>query len=137
MNYTKYREKTSFTNEEKSILWSELGLEYIDLDISRAYFNDSLYVFAEGPDSVDTAVEYLKQFEGNENVHKDNHSDKRVFPDSDEYEVIRIYDIKYNVDIQNVECFYVNENGKDYLVFYRSEVTKNNKDYNLYKIFDF
>lgn len=135
--YTKYREKTSFTPEETYVLWSELGLDHIDQDISKAYFNDSLYVYAEGPDSVDAAVEYLKQFEGNENVHKDNYSEKRVFPDSHEHEVIRIYDIKYNMDIQNIECYYVNENGNNYLVFYKPEVKKNNKEYDLYEMFDF
>ena len=57
-------EKTTFTAQETNILWSELGLEYIDLDISKAYFNrnNRLYVVSEGFDSIESEIEYLKQF---------------------------------------------------------------------------
>ena len=65
-------EKTTFTAQETNILWSELGLQYIDLDISKAYFNrnNRLYVVSEGFDSIEAEIEYLKQFEGNEKVEE-------------------------------------------------------------------
>ena len=67
---TKLHEKTSFTDQETKILWSELGLDYIDLDISKAYYNiysHRLFVVSEGFDNIDAEIEYLKQF--NEDVH--------------------------------------------------------------------
>ena len=130
----KFREKTTFTAQETKILWSELGLEYIDLDISKASFNQSLYVTSEGFDSIDAEIKYLKQFKGNENVHKaatldTNHKGN---------DVNGIFDIKYNTDIdfrnEWIECITYEENGKYYLEFYKSDAGRN-KDYNLYEMF--
>ena len=132
----KHREKTTFTAQETKILWSELGLEYIDLDISKASFNDSLYVTSEGFDSIDAEIEYLKQFKGNENVHKADTLDT----DHKGNDVHGIFDIKYNtnIDFRNeyILCTTYEENGKYYLEFYKKDAGRD-KDYNLYEMFGF
>ncbi|MBO4865821.1 MAG: hypothetical protein J5582_04550 [Ruminococcus sp.] len=122
---TKLHEKTSFTDQETKILWSELGLDYIDLDISKAYYNiysHRLFVVSEGFDNIDAEIEYLKQFKGNENVHigdavKNEKDDKRN-------NIQEILGIRYNTDIDNENkstvCITYEENGKYYLRFYKS-----------------
>jgi len=125
-------EKTTFTDQEKKNLWSELGLEYIDLDISKAYYRSSqnrvekLFVISEGFDSIDAEIEYLKQFKGNENVcqGQENH---------------KIYNISYNTFIdhsnQLIECTTYKENGKYYLKFTKNEAEHSGNDTILYEMF--
>ena len=134
---TKLHEKTTFTDQEKNILWSELGLDYIDLDISKAYYSYynrdhkrvvELIVVSEGFDSIDEEIEYLKQFKGNENVHQGQ-------------ENYNIYGIAYNTDKNHsnrlIECTtYREEKGKYYMEFYKIDAGRN-KDYNLYEMFGF
>jgi len=128
-------EKTTFTDQEKSILWAELGLEYIDLDISKAYYtyydrennrNEKLYVVSEGFDSVDAEIKYLKQFKGNENVHQGQ-------------EDYKIYGIAYNTDRDHsnlwIECTTYEENGKYYLKFYKNESEHSGIDKILNEVF--
>jgi hypothetical protein len=144
----KLHEKTSFTDQETKILWSELGLDYIDLDISKAYYNiysHRLFVVSEGFDNIDAEIEYLKQFKGNENVHigdavKNEKDDKRT-------NIREILDIKYNPDIQyfymddledwneSIVCITYKEKGKYYLRFFKDGVTrfKTDEDFNYVK----
>ena len=132
---TKLHEKTTFTDQEKKNLWSELGLEYIDLDISKAYYtyydrennrNEKLIVVSEGFDSVDAEIKYLKQFNGNENVRRGQ-------------EDYKIYDIAYNTDRDHsnlwIECTTYEENGKYYLKFYKNESEHSGIDNILYEMF--
>jgi len=145
---TKLHEKTSFTDQETKILWSELGLDYIDLDISKAYYNiysHRLFVVSEGFDNIDAEIEYLKQLKGNENVHigdavKNEKDDKRT-------NIREILDIKYNPDIQyfymddledwneSIVCITYKEKGKYYLRFFKDGVTrfKTDEDFNYVK----
>ena len=129
---TKLHEKTTFTDQEKKNLWSELGLEYIDLDISKAYYRSSqnrvekLFVISEGFDSIDAELEYLKQFKGNENVcqGQENH---------------KIYNISYNTFIDHsnllIECTTYKENGKYYLKFIKNEAEHSGNNTILYEMF--
>ena len=132
---TKLHEKTTFTDQEKNILWSELGLDYIDLDISKAYYtyydrennrNEKLYVVSEEFDSVDAEIKYLKQFNGNENVRRGQ-------------EDYKIYDIAYNTDRDHsnlwIECTTYEENGKYYLKFYKNESEHSGIDNILNEVF--
>jgi len=132
---TKLHEKTSFTDQETKILWSELGLDYIDLDISKAYYtyydrennrNEKLYVVSEGFDSVDAEIKYLKQFNGNENVRRGQENHK-------------IYNISYNAFIDHsnllIECTTYKENGKYYLKFIKSEAEHSGNNTILYEMF--
>jgi hypothetical protein len=131
----KLHEKTTFTDQEKNILWSELGLDYIDLDISKAYYtyydrennrNEKLYVVSEGFDSISAEIKYLKQFNGNENVRRGQ-------------EDYKIYDIAYNTDIDHsnlwIECTTYEENGKYYLKFYKNESEHSGIDNILNEVF--
>ena len=126
---TKLHEKTSFTDQETKILWSELGLDYIDLDISKAYYNKyshRLFVVSEGFDSIDEEIEYLKQFKGNENVHQGQ-------------ENYNIYGIAYNTDRDHsnlwIECTTYEENGNYYLKFYKNESEHSGIDNILNEVF--
>ena len=90
-------------------------MDYIDLDISKAYYNKyshRLFVVSEGFDSVDAEIKYLKQFNGNENVRRGQ-------------EDYKIYDIAYNTDRDHsnlwIECTTYEENGNYYLKFYKNE----------------
>ncbi|WP_295110252.1 hypothetical protein [Ruminococcus sp.] len=135
----KFREKTTFTAQETKILWSDLGLEYVDLDISKAYFNGSLCVVSEEFDSIDSEIEYLKQFKGNENVHKDDYpSTKTLRTDHKEHEAYEIHDIAYDIDADpknlTIECYTYNVDGKYRLEFYKIDAGRN-KDYDLYEMF--
>ena len=125
-------EKTTFTAQETNILWSELGLEYIDLDISKAYFNrnNRLYVVSEGFDSIDAEIEYLKQFEGNEKVEEGAALEHNHKGDA----VSELFDIKCTDKGYFRDCFTYEENGKYYMEFYKSDAGRN-KDYNLYEMF--
>ena len=115
---TKFHEKTTFTTQETEYLWSELGLEYIDLDISKAYYNNDnyLYVITEGFDSVDAEIKYLKQFYGNENVHEGAALEHNHKGD----EVSELFDIKCTAKGSFRDCFTYEENGKYYLEFYKN-----------------
>ncbi|WP_024855929.1 hypothetical protein [Ruminococcus albus] len=125
-------EKTTFTDQEKKNLWSELGLEYIDLDISKAYYRSSqnrvekLFVISEGFDSIDAELEYLKQFKGNENVCQGQ-------------EDYKIYNISYNTFIDHsnllIECTTYKENGKYYLKFIKNEAEHSGNNTILYEMF--
>ncbi len=125
---TKLHEKTSFTDQETKILWSELGLDYIDLDISKAYYNKyshRLFVVSEGFDSIDAEIEYIKQFKGNENVHiGDAVKNENKTDDDKRNNIQEILGIRYNTDIDNenksIVCITYEENGKYYLRFYKS-----------------
>jgi hypothetical protein len=137
---TKLHEKTTFTDQEKKILWSELGLEYIDLGISKAYYNyeHDLYVISEEFDSVDAEIKYLKQFNGNENVHKVGENETlgvELSANHDGHEVYEIFDIKYKYIYEYIRCFTYEENGKYYLEFHKCYAGRNEKDYNLYEMF--
>ncbi|WP_295106123.1 hypothetical protein [Ruminococcus sp.] len=125
-------EKTTFTAQETNILWSELGLEYIDLDISKAYFNrnNRLYVVSEGFDSIESEIEYLKQFEGNEKVEEGAALEHNHKGDA----VSELFDIKCTDKGYFRDCFTYEENGKYYLEFYKIDAGRN-KDYNLYEMF--
>ena len=125
-------EKTTFTAQETNILWSELGLEYIDLDISKAYFNrnNRLYVVSEGFDSIESEIEYLKQFEGNEKVEKGAALEHNHKGDA----VSELFDIKCTDKGYFRDCFTYEENGKYYMEFYKIDAGRN-KDYNLYEMF--
>ena len=115
---TKFHEKTTFTTQETEYLWSELGLEYIDLDISKAYYNNDnyLYVITEGFDSVDAEIKYLKQFYGNENVEEGAALEHNHKGD----EVSELFDIKCTDKGSFRDCFTYEENGKYYLEFYKN-----------------
>ncbi len=125
---TKLHEKTTFTAQDIEYLWSELGLEYIDLDISKAYFNSGgdLYVISEGFDSVEAEIKYLKQFKGNEKIEigaalEHNHKGDVVS---------EIFNIKCT---NNINCFTYEENGKYYLEFHKSYVyAGSNKLYEMF-----
>ena len=125
---TKLHEKTTFTDQEKNILWSELGLDYIDLDISKAYYNKyshRLFVVSEGFDSIDAEIEYIKQFKENENVHiGDMVKNENKTDDDKRNNIQEILGIRYNTDIDNenksIVCITYEENGKYYLRFYKS-----------------
>ncbi|HCJ41033.1 MAG TPA: hypothetical protein DHV89_05700 [Ruminococcus sp.] len=109
------------------------------MDISKAYFNGSLCVVSEGFDSIDSEIEYLKQFKGNENVHKDDYpSTKTLRTDHKEHEAYEIHDIAYDIDADpknlTIECFTYNVDGKYRLEFYKSDAGRN-KDHNLYEMF--
>ena len=125
-------EKTTFTAQETNILWSELGLEYIDLDISKAYFNrnNRLYVVSEGFDSIESEIEYLKQFEGNEKFEEGAALEHNHKGDA----VSELFDIKCTDKGYFRDCFTYEENGKYYLEFYKIDAGRN-KDYNLYEMF--
>ena len=112
-------EKTTFTAQETNILWSELGLEYIDLDISKAYFNrnNRLYVVSEGFDSIEAEIEYLKQFEGNEKVEEGAALEHNHKGDA----VSELFDIKCTDKGYFDSCYTYSENGKYYLEFYVRE----------------
>ena len=131
----KLHEKTTFTDQEKEILWSELGLEYIDLDISKAYYSYynrdhkrvvELIVVSEGFDSIDEEIEYLKQFKGNENVCQGQEDHK-------------IYNISYNTFIDHsnllIECTTYKEKGKYYLKFIKNEAEHSGNNTILYEMF--
>ena len=121
-------EKTTFTAQETNILWSELGLEYIDLDISKAYFNrnNHLYVVSEGFDSIESEIKYLKQFEGNEKVEEGAALEHNHKGDA----VSEIFNIKCT---DNINCFTYEENGKYYLEFHNSYVyAGSNKLYEMF-----
>ncbi len=138
----KFREKTMFTAQETKNLWSELGLEYVDLDINKAYFNGSLCVVSEEFDSIDSEIEYLRRFKGNENVHKDDYPSTKILrTDHKKHEAYEIYDIAYDIDAdpQNltIECYTYNVDGKYCLEFYKSDAGRHEKDYNLYEMFGF
>ncbi|WP_295110254.1 hypothetical protein [Ruminococcus sp.] len=118
---TELHEKTTFTAQETKILWSRLGMDYVDLDISEAYFNSSLYVISEGFDSIDAEIEYLKQFKGNENVHKDVTFDINTATGHNDKTIYEIYDIKCADKGYFTDCYTYEENGKYYLEFYVRE----------------
>ena len=130
--HEKTTEKTTFTDQEKKNLWSELGLEYIGLDISKAYYRSSqnrvekLFVISEGFDSIDAELEYLKQFKGNENVCQGQEDHK-------------IYNISYNTFIDHsnllIECTTYKENGKYYLKFIKNEAEHSGNNTILYEVF--
>lgn len=125
---TKLHEKTTFTAQDIEYLWSELGLEYIDLDISKAYFNSGsdLYVISEGFDSIESEIEYLKQFEGNEKVEEGAALEHNHKGDA----VSEIFNIKCT---NNINCFTYKENGKYYLEFHKSYVyAGSNKLYEMF-----
>jgi hypothetical protein len=126
---TKLHEKTTFTDQETKILWSELGLDYIDLKISKAYFNydHDLYVISEEFDSVDAEIKYLKKFDGNENIHEGTALERNHKGD----EVSELFDIKCTDKGYFSDCFTYEENGKYYLEFYNSYA----KGSDLYEIF--
>ena len=126
-------EKTTFTAQETKILWSRLGMDYVDLDISEAYFNSSLYVISEGFDSIDAEIEYLKQFKGNENVHKDVTFDINTATSHNDKTVYEIYDIKSADKGYFTDCYTYEENGKYYLEFYVREA----RGRDLYEMFGF
>ena len=137
-NYFSLHKKTEFTDQETKILWSRLGMDYVDLDISEAYFNSSLYVISEGFDSIDAEIEYLKQFKGNENVHKDVTFDINTATSHNDKTVYEIYDIKcadkgYFTDSAFTNCYTYEENGKYYLEFYVREA----RGRDLYEMFGF
>ncbi|MCR5539875.1 MAG: hypothetical protein K6F71_03435 [Ruminococcus sp.] len=110
-------------------------MEYIDLDISKAYYtyydrennrNEKLYVVSEGFDSVDAEIEYLKQFKGNGNICQGQ-------------EDYKIYNISYNTDRdhsnQLIECTTYKEKGKYYLKFYKNESEHSGIDNILNEVF--
>ncbi len=130
---TGLHEKTTFTAQETKILWSRLGMDYVDLDISEAYFNSSLYVISEGFDSIDAEIEYLKQFKGNENVHKDVTFDINTATSHNDKTVYEIYDIKSADKGYFTDCYTYEENGKYYLEFYVREA----RGRDLYEMFGF
>ena len=131
-NNTRLHEKTKFTVQETNALWSRLGMDYVDLDISKAYFNRELFVISEGFDSVDAQIKYLKQFEGNENVHAAE-TFNIVTPTGHEGEkILEIFDIKCTVNGSFRDCFTYEENGKYYLEFYNNHAV----GHELYEMFD-
>ena len=132
-NYFSLHKKTTFTDQETKILWSRLGMDYVDLDISEAYFNSSLYVISEGFDSIDAEIEYLKQFKGNENVHKDVTFDINTATSHTDKTVYEIYDIKSADKGYFTDCYTYEENGKYYLEFYVREA----RGRDLYEMFGF
>ena len=133
-NYFSLHKKTSFTDQETNILWSELGLEYIDLDISKAYFNrnNRLYVVSEGFDSIEAEIEYLKKFEGNEKVEEGAALEHNHKGDA----VSELFDIKCTDKGYFRDCLTYEENGKYYMEFYKIDAGRN-RDYNLYQMFGF
>ncbi|SEL46163.1 hypothetical protein [Ruminococcus albus] len=110
-------------------------MEYIDLDISKAYFNrnNRLYVVSEGFDSIEAEIEYLKQFEGNENVHKDDTFDINTATGHNDKTIYEIYDIKCVDKGYFTDCYTYEENGKYYLEFYVREA----RGRDLYEMFGF
>jgi hypothetical protein len=113
------REKTKFSAQETKTLWSILGMEYVDLDISKAYYNRELFVVSEGFDSIDAEIEYLKQFDGNENIEIVNDPFSPVT--SDNYKGQILYEI-FNIECTDKgyfrNCYTYEDNGKYYLEFY-------------------
>ncbi len=132
-NNTRLHEKTKFTVQETKILWSRLGMDYVDLDISKAYFNRDLFVISEGFDSVDAQIKYLKQFEGNENVHAADTFDINTATGHNDKTVYEIYDIKCADKGYFTNCYTYEENGKYYLEFYVPEA----RGRDLYEMFGF
>ena len=130
---TGLHEKTTFTDQETKILWSRLGMDYVDLDISEAYFNSSLYVISEGFDSIDAEIEYLKQFEGNENVHAADTFDINTATGHNDKTVYEIYDIKCADKGYFTNCYTYEESEKYYLEFYVREA----RGRDLYEMFGF
>ncbi len=118
-NYFSLHKKTSFTDQETKILWSRLGMDYVDLDISKAYYNRELFVVSEGFDSIDAEIEYLKQFDGNENIEIVNDPFSPVT--SDNYKGQILYEI-FNIECTDKgyfrNCYTYEDNGKYYLEFY-------------------
>ncbi|SFC91717.1 hypothetical protein [Ruminococcus albus] len=134
---TELYEKTTFTAQETKNLWTELGLKYIDLDISKAYFNfdRDLYVISEAFDSIDAEIKYLKQVKENENVHAVNDTlAPELSSHHDGKELYEIFDIRYGNDFGNIRCFTYEENGKYYMEFHKSRAGYN-EDYNLHEMF--
>ena len=117
-NYFSLHKKTTFTAQETKILWSRLGMDYVDLDISEAYFNSSLYVISEEFGSINEEIEYLKQFDGNENVHAADTFDINTATGHNDKKVYEIYDIKCADKGYFTNCYTYEENGKYYLEFY-------------------
>lgn len=132
-NNTRLHEKTKFTVQETKALWSRLGMDYVDLDISEAYFNRELFVISEGFDSVDAQINYLKQFEGNENVHAADTFDINTATGHNDKTVYEIYDIKCADKGYFTNCYTYEENGKYYLEFYVREA----RGRDLYEMFGF
>jgi len=132
-NYFSLHKKTEFTAQEKKFLWSRLGMDYVDLDISKAYFNRDLFVISEGFDSVDAQIKYLKQFEGNENVHAADTFDINTATGHNDKTVYEIYDIKCAYKGYFTNCYTYEENGKYYLEFYVREA----RGRDLYEMFGF
>ncbi|MBQ9542888.1 MAG: hypothetical protein IJU88_11175 [Ruminococcus sp.] len=102
------------------------------MDISKAYFNrnNRLYVVSEGFDSIESEIEYLKQFEGNEKVEEGAALEHNHKGDA----VSELFDIKCTDKGYFRDCFTYEENGKYYLEFYKIDAGRN-KDYNLYEMF--
>ena len=117
-NYFSLHKKTEFTAQEKKFLWSRLGMDYVDLDISEAYFNSQLFVISEGFDSFDAEIEYLKQFEGNENVHMSDTFNINTATGHNDKTVYEIFDIECTDEGYFTNCYTYAENGKYYLEFY-------------------
>ncbi|WP_074962316.1 hypothetical protein [Ruminococcus albus] len=93
-------------------------MDYVDLDISEAYFNSSLYVISEEFGSINEEIEYLKQFDGNESVHAADTFDINTATGHNDKKVYEIYDIKCADKGYFTNCYTYEENGKYYLEFY-------------------
>ncbi|SFD32942.1 hypothetical protein [Ruminococcus albus] len=132
-NNTRLHEKTTFTAQETKTLWSRVGMDYVDLDISKAYFNRELFVISEGFDSVDAQIEYLKQFEGNENVHAAETFNIVTPTGHEDKKILEIFDIKCADKGYFTNCYTYEENGKYYLEFYVREA----RGRDLYEMFGF
>lgn len=131
--YSSLHKKTKFTAQETEILWSMLGMDYVDLDISKAYYNTSLYVVSKEFDSLNAEIKYLKQFEGNENVHAAETFNVNTATGHEDKKVLEIFDIECTENGYFTNCYTYKENGKYYMEFYKKDA----RGGDLYEMFGF
>jgi hypothetical protein len=134
------KEKTVFTKEEIHQIWSVLGLDYFDLGIEQAWFNDNLYVMSQPFERSSDIMAYFRQFEGNEKVsQRDTASEISFLTDNGRitYKGCPIDDINYLDGYFDKQCIILCENEKYYLLFERSETRTYENGIDLYEMFGF